>query len=285
MRSALVHLRLPFQLLLAPIFLWGWLLSGGGWSWRVAVAFVAFHVFLYGGTTAFNSYYDRDRGPVGGLAEPPPVPSTLLPFSLAMKLVGWLLAWLVRPLLGWIYGVFVVLSLAYSHPRVRLKASPIGSLVVVGFGQGVLAFLGAWAANRGELASAWSREGVLGATAATLVVVGLYPLTQLFQVEEDRARGDRTLVVAWGPRAGFALAVGCLLLGGLVLALVVLLRFGGLDASLIGLGLGLELLAIVVWARRYDAGRVMANYRRVMRLNATCAAALTLYLGFRLLNP
>ena len=65
--TLLVHLRLPFQLLLAPVFLWGWLLAGGGLSWTFALAFLAFHVFLYGGVTAFNSYYDRDEGPVGGL--------------------------------------------------------------------------------------------------------------------------------------------------------------------------------------------------------------------------
>jgi 1,4-dihydroxy-2-naphthoate octaprenyltransferase len=285
MKSALVHLRLPFQLLLAPIFLWGWLLSGGGWSPGAGLAFVAFHVFLYGGATAFNSYYDRDRGPVGGLAAPPPVGAGLLPFSLAMQAIGWALAWLVNPLVVWLYGGFVILSLAYSHPRVRLKARPIVSLLVIAVGQGGLAFLAAWAANRGELASAWSRDGVLGALAASLVVVGLYPLTQLFQVDEDRARGDRTLAVAWGARPSFLLAQGCLFVGGLSLVLVVLLRFGALDAALIGLGLGLELLAIGVWARRFDPRAVMINYARVMRLNASCAAALSAYLVYRLLTP
>jgi 4-hydroxybenzoate polyprenyltransferase len=285
MRSAFVHLRLQFQLLLAPIFLWAWLLSGGGWSWRIAVAFVALHVFLYGGTTAFNSYFDRDRGPVGGLAKPPPVSSQLLPFSLAMKGIGGLLAWVVDPLFFWIYAAFVVLSLAYSHPRVRLKARPVLSVVVVGFGQGILAFLGAWVANRGELASVLSRDGILGVSAATLVVVGLYPLTQLFQVEEDRGRGDRTIAVAWGPHASFRLSLACLLAGGLLLALVVLLRFGAADALVVGLGLMVQLLAILWWARRYDPAPVMANYRRVMRLNASCSAGLALYLCFRLVNP
>jgi 1,4-dihydroxy-2-naphthoate octaprenyltransferase len=285
MRSALLHLRVHFQLLLAPIFLWGWLLSGGGWSLRIALSFVAFHVFLYGGATAFNSAYDRDVGPVGGLASPPPVGRGLLPFSLAVKAIGWALAWLVNPLVFGLYGGFLVLSLAYSHPRVRLKARPVASLVVVAVGQGVLAFLAAWAASRGELSSAWSRDGMLGAAAAALVVTGLYPLTQVFQVDEDRARGDRTLAVVWGPRASFGLALTCLLAGGASLAGVVLVRFGALDAVLIGLGLGLELLAIGAWARRFDPRAVMANYARAMRLNAGCAAALSAYLVYRLIAP
>src|SRR5438552_16250684 len=75
-RSALdllIHLRLHFQLLLAPIFLWGFLLGGGRVDARAMLAFVVVHLFLYGGATAFNSAYDRDVGPVGGLERPPAV--------------------------------------------------------------------------------------------------------------------------------------------------------------------------------------------------------------------
>src|SRR5262249_17600688 len=91
-RTRLVHLRLPFQLLLAPVFLWGLALGGGGVTVPVLLGFVAFHLFLYGGAPAFNSYYDRDSGPVGGLERPPPVVPELLPFSLALQAAGWLLA-------------------------------------------------------------------------------------------------------------------------------------------------------------------------------------------------
>ena len=54
--SLLAHLRLHFQLLLAPIFLWGYFLSGVRTPADFWLAFVAFHIFLYGGITAFNSY-------------------------------------------------------------------------------------------------------------------------------------------------------------------------------------------------------------------------------------
>ncbi|MEJ2287241.1 MAG: hypothetical protein P8Y02_01120 [Deinococcales bacterium] len=62
------HLRLHFNVLLSPIYLWGVLLGGGrlldGGVW---LGYLSLHLFLYGGTTAFNSYYDRDEGPVGGM--------------------------------------------------------------------------------------------------------------------------------------------------------------------------------------------------------------------------
>src|SRR3978361_922234 len=122
MRSLFVHLRLHFQLLLAPVFLWGWLVAGGGFSPAVLLGFISLHAFLYSGATAFNSYFDRDVVPVGGLEHPPPVASALLPFSIAVQAIGWLLAWFVNVPFWLAYGVFAVLSFAYSHPKIRWKA-------------------------------------------------------------------------------------------------------------------------------------------------------------------
>lgn len=278
----LVHLRLHFQVLLAPVFLWGWVVAGGGLTARVALAFVALHTFLYSGATAFNSYYDRDHGPVGGLERPPPVPARLLEVSLAVQAAGWLLAAFVNLPFFLAYGAFLVLSLAYSHPRIRLKAHTLTSVLVVGFGQGALAFLAAWAATRGEMRSAWSADGALGTAAAVLLVLALFPLTQLYQLEEDAARGDRTLAVAWGARGCFAFALACTLLGGLAMLALLARRFGLLDVLLVGAGLACQAMAIVWLARRFDAQAVVATYRRVMRVNTFSASALGVYLLVRL---
>lgn len=282
LKDVLVHLRLHFQLLLAPVFLWGWLLAGGGLSAPIVLAFIALHVFLYAGATAFNSYYDRDEGPVGGLERPPPVSAALLPVALGMKLVGAVLAALVNPTFLVVYLAFAALSLAYSHPRVRLKAHTWGSVLTVGFGQGVLAFLGAWAAVRGGIGSAFGLDGVLGAAAATLLILASYPLTQLYQVDEDHARGDRTMAVAWGARRSFVFAEVCVVLGGVLMLAALGRQFGVLDVLLVGFGLALELAAIVRFARQYDARLTLVNYRRVMRLNALSAGGLSLYLLGRL---
>jgi 4-hydroxybenzoate polyprenyltransferase len=281
-KNLLVHLRLHFQLLLAPVFLWGWLVAGGGLSREVILGFVAFHVFLYSGATAFNSYYDRDVGPVGGLERPPSVTPSLLPFSLAVQAVGWLLAALVNWTFWLAYGVFGALSVAYSHPRIRWKAHTLTSLLVVGLGQGALAFLAAWAATRGEISSAWSLDGLFGALAATFLILALYPLTQLYQVDEDAARGDRTLAVAWGPQRCFAFAILCTLAGGAAMLAVLARRFGPGDTVLVGCGLLAQLAAISWLARRFDSEKVLQNYLALMRLNTLSASALGAYLLARL---
>jgi 1,4-dihydroxy-2-naphthoate octaprenyltransferase len=271
--------------LLAPVYLWGWLVAGGGLSPGVALGFIAFHLFLYSGATAFNSYYDRDVGPVGGLAHPPRVPPELLAFSLAVQAVGWVMAALVNWPFFMAYSVFLVLSVAYSHPAVRFKAHTLTSLVVVGFGQGALAFAAAWAATRGEIGSMLSLDGLLGATAAVFLILALYPLTQLYQIDEDAARGDRTIAVAFGAATAFTVSLVCTSIGGAAIVAVVARKFGLVDAIVVALGLAAQMVVLLVWRTRFNPDQVLRNYRRVMRLNVVNAAALGAYLLARLASP
>jgi 4-hydroxybenzoate polyprenyltransferase len=284
-RTLLVHLRLPFQLLLSPVFLWGWLVAShdhpgppGPVTPTVVLAFVCLHVFLYGGATALNSYYDRDEGPIGGLEHPPPVVPALLPFSLAVKLAGLVLAAFVNPWFLTISVLLALLSVAYSRSWPRLKGRPWGSLLTVGAGQGALVYLAAWAAERGDVRSVLDPIGSIGGLAATAFVVGLYPLTQLFQIDEDRARGDRTVAVAWGVRGSFTTSIASLLIGGLTMLAVVGRLFGAVDVLLVGAGLLVQLGYVARWASRFDPADLRANFHRVMRLNLVGAAGLGLYL-------
>jgi 4-hydroxybenzoate polyprenyltransferase len=277
-----VHLRLHFQLLLAPIFLWGFLLGGGRVGPTAVVAFAIFHVCLYGGATAFNSAYDRDEGPVGGLERPPPVSAALLPFSVAVLLAGWGLSATVSRAFFGLYGAILAFALAYSHPRTRWKAGPWSSLATIFLGQGVLGFLGGWAAAQARLSAALGRDGYLGALTASLIVVGFYPLTQLYQIEADRTRGDRTLAVAWGPARCFRLSQGAFLLGGLAVLALVLGRYGPAEAALGGLFFLVLLAAVESWRRSFDPRAIIANFHRAMRLNAAAALALAAYAAWHL---
>ena len=288
-RTLLVHLRLHFQLLLAPVFLWGWLVAtharpggpGSRVTASVVLAFVCLHVFLYGGATAFNSYYDRDQGPIGGLERPPAVVPALLPFAVVTKLAGLVLAAFVGRSFLAVCVLLVLLSVAYSRSWPRLKARPWGSLLTVGLGQGALVYLGAWAAVRGDVHSILDPVGALGALPPTAFVVGLYPLTQLFQMDEDRARGDRTVAVAWGVTTGFAVSLASQAIGGLAMLAVLGRLFGPADVLLVGAGLLAQLGFVARWAIRFDAGDTLANFHRVMRLNAAGATGLGLYLLVR----
>jgi 4-hydroxybenzoate polyprenyltransferase len=125
-------------------------------------------------------------------------------------------------------------------------------------------------------------DGLLGMAAATLLTVGFYPLSQLYQIDEDRGRGDATFAVAYGPGASFRLALACLVTGGSCVALVALSRFGVVDAVL---ALGAQVLLWWVvwrWYRRFE-GEVAANFVTLHRLQFAVSACTLGYLSLRVL--
>ncbi|MCB0105940.1 MAG: UbiA prenyltransferase family protein [Caldilineaceae bacterium] len=278
--NCLIHLRLHYQLLLAPIFLWGYFLAGGYPDSRFWLAFVAFHLFLYGGLTAYNSYYDRDEGPVGGLEKPPPATAILLPFSLTMQFIGAAVAALVnRPFLL-IYLVIFGLATAYSHPAIRLKGRPLWGLLVVGLGQGILAALGGWAVAEPTF-GALELRAWLGIVAVTLVTVGFYPITQIYQIEEDLARGDLTFAAWAGPTRTFIFAVTMQALAAFLLVAVIDSLLGLWQAVVVGLFYSALLAATIHWALHFEPAHVIANFRRVMRMNQITSLG---FLGFLVLH-
>lgn len=279
-RILLIHLRLHFQLLLAPIFLWGYFLSGGCLGRRFWLAFIAFHLFLYGGTTVYNSYYDRDEGPVGGLQKPPPVTPEMLPFSLLMQAIGALLAALVNLPFVLIYLSVFILFTAYSHPAPRLKGRPFVGLLTVALGQGVLAALAGWVTAQPGL-STLSGFDWIALLAAALLTTGFYPITQIYQIDADAERGDITFAAWAGPRGTFAFGLITMSLATAILAIIFNQLFGLLQTLALAFFCLSLLLCILYWAFTYDARQVVANYRRVMRLYRSLTLG---FLGFLCLH-
>ncbi len=207
-------------------------------------------VFLNGGTLALNSVFDKDEGDIGYLRAPPTPPAHLLSFSLGLMAVGQMLAFTLPAGFRLAYAVCFAMSLAYSVPPLRFKAVAGVDWVINMWGFGTLTPYAGWAATGRPL------DLVHG-----LVLLGfcplfasLYPLTQIYQVEEDRRRGDRTLALILGMRASLAVAIAaCLLAFGLFVAAASrrgagLWQWAGLAVALAG-----WLWVLVPWYRRRDA--------------------------------
>ena len=265
---------------LAPIFLWGALLSGAVPSLRLALAFCVFHFLLYTGITAYNTFYDRDEGPIGGLERPPAVDSGLLAVALLLKGLGFCLALLAGPTFAAIYFVFVVLSLLYTHPRTRWKASPVLSTMVVCLGQGVLGFLAGWSAARAGLTGVLSYAGVLGSLSAGLTTLGMYPVTQVYQIEEDALRGDRTICVLLGPGRALRLSQACFLAAGAAATPLCWSRFGRTDASVMAAAYLAIILGLETLRRRFGELDCRAAFRTVMRIIYASSAAFAAFILF-----
>jgi 4-hydroxybenzoate polyprenyltransferase len=278
MHSNWKHLRVPFQLTLAPIFLWGALLSGAPASARLALGFFTFHFLLYTGITAFNSYYDRDEGPIGGLERPPSPDPTLLPLALFLKAAGLVVAPLCGIAFTVLYLIFVALSFLYSHPSTRWKSSPLFSTLVVTLGQGMLGFLAGWAAARGDLAGIWTDAGTLGAASAALTTLGMYPITQIYQIDEDRGRGDRTLSVMLGPGGALRVSQAAFALGGIAGAALCVRQFGVPDAAIMGGAYLLIVGALELLLRRFARLDGRSAFRASMRMVYGGSAAFAVFI-------
>jgi 4-hydroxybenzoate polyprenyltransferase len=157
-----------------------------------------------GGTLAINSAFDRDEGDIGYLDAPPPAPRHLASFALVLMGAGQALALLLPAGFALAYAGCFAMSLVYSVPPARLKAVAGADWVINMVGFGTLTPYAGWALTGRPLPAVMAV--VLWSFCA--LFASLYPLTQLYQFEEDSKRGDRTLALMLGMRGSLLVAIG-----------------------------------------------------------------------------
>ncbi len=230
-------------------------------------ALVIWVVFLNGGTLAINSVFDRDVGDIGYLNAPPPLPRYLLHFSVALLVGGQLLALTLPAGFQIAYAICFVLSILYSVPPFRFKAVAGVDWVINMWGFGTLTPYASWAATGRPLDVGYG----LILFAFCPLFAGLYPLTQLYQFEEDRRRGDRTLALILGMRVSLVVATLCTVVAfGLLAAAAVLLGVGPKE-YVIGLPLVLWLGVLLPWLARHDRWSPPQHQRGMYRALAAWA--------------
>ena len=283
LKDLLLHLRLHWQVLLSPLFLWGFLLSGGRISLRVWVVFFIFHVLFYGGATALNSYYDQDEGPIGGLWNPPKATRDLLVFSVAVQMMGLVLVFFIsRPLFG-LSLVMGAIGTGYSHPAIRLKSRPWTSLLAVSIFQGMGGTAAGWLSGVEDWTTLLSMKALLTMLSASVILTGFYPLTQIYQREEDRRHGDITFAVRWGERC-FPVAIACMACAAVLMGVLVWRYMGHLEAVVMAGGIAVLAGLIALWWQRYDDGDVRANYLRMMRLGYVMTGGFLSFICWQLVS-
>ena len=252
--SYVLHLRPAEWPIMAGHTLLGYVLAvglrGAGSGERLLPALLALAVwviFLNGGTLAINSVFDKDEGDIGYLNAPPPLPRHLLAFSVALLAGGQLISLALPPAFRVAYAICFVLSILYSVPPFRFKAVAGVDWVINMWGFGTLTPFAGWAAT-GRPLDAGHALVLLGFCP---LFAGLYPLTQLYQMEEDRRRGDRTLALLLGLRASLGVAIGCTALAfGLFWWAAAVL---GVQGWLLLVPLVAWLAVLLPWYRRREA--------------------------------
>lgn len=177
----------------------------GEWSSQALLGLAAWVIGLNGGTLAINSAFDRDEGDIAYLRNPPPPPAHLFRFGLGLMILGQAVALTLPIEFALVYALCFALSIAYSVPPVRLKATAGLDWLINMWGFGTFTPFAGWAATGVRLDPA---RGVV-LLAFCPLFAALYPLTQLYQMEADQRRGDSTLALALGLRRSLAVSVLC----------------------------------------------------------------------------
>jgi 1,4-dihydroxy-2-naphthoate octaprenyltransferase len=217
--SSWKHLRIPFSFYLLPIFIFALAFTPNHHAERMLLVFLSLHLFLYPSSNGYNSYFDKDEGSIGGLKNPPKVKKGLYSLSLVFFLIAIILAAWINIYFAGMVLVYGLVSMAYSHPAIRLKKMPYVSWIIAGFFQGCFTFCMAYAglSDFGFEVLLMPHVFIPGLL-TSIMLWGSYPLTQVYQHEEDARRGDQTLSLKLGIKGTFLFSSIWFLITGLTFA-------------------------------------------------------------------
>lgn len=284
-RSSLLHLRIPFSYFLLPIFLFALCISPNLNEARIFWVFFIIHFLLYPASNGYNSYYDRDEKSIGSLKNPPPTKKGLYYLALLLDtfamVLGYQMINLTFALMLLTYGL---VSKAYSHPLIRLKKYAVTSFIITGLFQGLFTVLMCYVGiNDLTLEIALRAEILVPAVLTSLMLWANYPLTQVYQHEEDRQRGDITLSIKLGVKGTFYFSA---VVFGIALSCFLLyfhFYFSDKEAFIFLLAVIPILIYFFYWLIQVLRDKSNADYSRTMTLNyisATCLNLFFLYLFF-----
>lgn len=198
--STIKLLRIPFSVFLSPLYFFALSQVQEIVWWKAGLIFILLHFLIYPASNGYNSYMDRDTESIGGLEKPPPPSKELYHLTIILDCAAIVLSVLIHPLLPFFMLLYIGSSKAYSYRRIRLKKFPvIGYLTVIIF-QGALTFaLVYFGSNKGNtFFIPWQ-----GMVICALLIGGFYPLTQIYQHQQDLEDGVQTISYKLGYKGTF----------------------------------------------------------------------------------
>lgn len=214
-KDIILHLRFPFSVFLMPIFLLACSQQLQADFYSNCIIGFVLHILVYPASNAYNSYHDKDETSIGGLKNPPKVSKQLYWVASFMDIVSVIISALfINYEFGACVLLYILVSRAYSWPGIRLKKYAILSWFTVGLFQGALVYFlvyifgqklslseGFTFLNVNDFLPIW------GAAISAIILWCVYPITQVYQHESDRAAGDITMSIKLGINGTFYFAI------------------------------------------------------------------------------
>jgi 4-hydroxybenzoate polyprenyltransferase len=278
-RSSWLHLRIPFSFFLLPIFLFSLSVSPNFNGPRMFWTFFIIHFLLYPASNGYNSYFDKDRGSIGGLKNPPTTTKGLynlaLFFDLAAIILGFIKLNALFAIMLLIYGL---VSKAYSHPAIRLKKYAFTSLIITGLFQGLFTFIMCYAGvNDFPLENCLMPKVLIPGLLSSIMLWANYPLTQVYQHEEDSLRGDITASIKFGIRGTFYFAIGMFVIALISFFTYFKIVFTETYAWFFVLAIAPLVIYFLYWFSLVLKDERFADYDHTMKLNYVSGTCLNIF--------
>ncbi len=235
---------------------------------NAALVFFILHVLVYPSSNGYNSYMDRDSSPIGGIKNPMQPTRQLFFVSIGMDVAAVTASFFI----SWYFALgilfYILASRAYSYRGIRLKQYPvIGYFTVILF-QGGVTF---WLVYHGSSETLRTGFPVSGMIAASLLIGGFYPLTQIYQHKQDKEDGVTTISYLLGYRKTF---IFCATVYSIAMLFVGYTFFSSLmfKEFFILLIFFLPILVYFLWwARKVWKSENFADFKHTMQMNVVAS--------------
>lgn len=196
MKAIVQHLRFSFSFLLMPIFLFSlfFLPKIFIFQTKTILLFFILHLLVYPSSNAYNSTQDNDVGSIGMIKNPLKVPSSLHAITHVFDIIAMLLALLISTKTAMLIAIFIIVSRLYSNRNIRLKKIPIIGFLTVFIFQGAFIFYIVQVSL--NLFFAFNLSVFMYfpyAFIASLFIGSMYPLSQIYQHQQDKNDGVITI--------------------------------------------------------------------------------------------
>jgi 1,4-dihydroxy-2-naphthoate octaprenyltransferase len=264
LRSTLQLLRFHFSFFLMPVY-WFALGQVNKINWRDAsIIFIILHLLVYPASNGYNSYMDRDTGSIGGIKNPLQPTKQLFYVSVIMDVFSIAVSFFITPVFAVGILFYILASRAYSYRNIRLKKYPfIGYLTVVIFQGGVTFFL----VYHGSESNHSINVPVIAMIAASLLIGGFYPLTQIYQHEDDLKDGVRTISYTLGYKGTFIFTGIVYALAFGMLGLLFYINKQLSQFLVLQIFMAPVLVYFFIWFKKVVRNTNEANFKNTMRMN------------------
>ncbi|HEU5365295.1 MAG TPA: UbiA family prenyltransferase [Hanamia sp.] len=235
--------------------------------------FVILHLLVYPASNGYNSYMDRDTSPVGGIKNPMQPTRQLFVVTVILDVLAISCSFLISVVFAIGIFFYIIASRAYSYRRIRLKKYPVIGYAVVIIFQGAATF---FLVYHGSSGNHTLNIPVLAMIASALLIGGFYPLTQIYQHEEDKKDGVISISYLLGYEGTFIFTGIVYAFAFVVLGVYFYLQSKFANFIILQIFMVPVMVYFFNWFAKVRKNQSEANYKNTMQMNLLASSCTNL---------